>query len=184
MHRTLTLPALASIAALLFFCTGARAADCPAFLNHDFQRLHSSQSINLCTAFAGRPLLIVNTASHCGFTPQFKGLEALHRKYSDRGLVLVGFPSDDFNQEAKNEAETADICYINYGVTFTMVAPSSVTGKDANAVFQELGRRSGQPTWNFNKYLVSGDGTVVKHFDSSVTPDAPELTRAVEQLLH
>jgi glutathione peroxidase len=129
-------------------------------------------------------LLIVNTASHCGFTPQFKGLEALHKKYQSRGLTVIGFPSNDFRQEAKDEAKTADICYVNYGVTFTMLAPSSVTGTDANPVFQELNRRAGEPSWNFNKYLVSADGEVVKHFDSGVTPDSAELTRAVAQLLN
>jgi glutathione peroxidase len=183
MHRTLTMPTLASLAALLFFSTGVGAADCPAFLNRDFQKLHSSESINLCKSFAGRPLLIVNTASHCGFTPQFKGLEALHRKYRDRGLVVVGFPSGDFNQEAKDQAETADVCYINYGVTFTMLAPTAVTGQKANPVFLELNRRAGEPSWNFNKYLVSGDGKAVEHFDSRVTPDAPKLLSAIEQLL-
>jgi glutathione peroxidase len=183
MHRTAFAPALAA-AALLLLSGTARAADCPAFLNHDFQKLHSSDSVNLCSAYAGKPLLIVNTASHCGYTPQFKGLEALHRKYRERGLVVVGFPSDDFNQEANDQAKTADICYINYGVTFTMLAPSPVTGRNANPVFQELDRRTQEPSWNFNKYLVSADGRTVQRFDSSVTPDSPELTRAVEQPLN
>ena len=96
---------------------------------------------------------------------------------------MVGFPSDDFKQEAKDEAATADVCYINYGVTFTMLAPSSVTGKNANPVFQELGRRSDAPGWNFNKYLVGADGKVVQHFDSDVRPDSVELQQAIEQLL-
>jgi glutathione peroxidase len=169
--------------ALLLASAAARATGCPAFLDHEFKKLHSSQSVNLCSTVAGRPLLIVNTASHCGFTPQFKGLEALHRKYQDRGLVVVGFPSDDFKQEAKDEAKTADICYVNYGVTFTMLAPSSVTSSGANPVFRELNRRAGEPSWNFNKYLVSADGKVVQRFDSTVTPDSPQLTRAVERLL-
>ena len=172
-----------ALAATLTGAPAALAADCPAFLNHDFQKLRSSQSINLCTEYAGRPLLIVNTASHCGYTPQFKGLEALHRKYKERGLAVVGFPSDDFNQEAKDQAETAEICYINYGVTFTMLAPSSVTGKDANPVFQELDRRATEPSWNFNKYLVSADGKVIQHFDSEVAPDSAKLASAIEQLL-
>jgi glutathione peroxidase len=178
IHRALLLTT-----ALLLAGTASASAPCPAFLDHDFRKLHSSDSINLCSAYAGKPLLIVNTASHCGYTPQFKGLEALHRKYRERGLVVVGFPSDDFNQEAKDQAETADVCYINYGVTFTMLAPSSVKGKGANPVFQELDRRSGEPTWNFNKYLVGADGKVVQHFDSRVRPDSPELQQAIEKLL-
>ena len=172
------------LAAMLLDAPAARAADCPAFLDHDFKKLHSSQSVNLCKEYAGRPLLIVNTASHCGYTPQFKGLEALHRQYQARGLVVVGFSSDDFNQEAKSEAKTADVCYVNYGVTFTMLAPSSVTGAKDNPVFRELNRRAGEPSWNFNKYLVSADGKSVQRFDSDVTPDSPQLTRAVEQLLN
>jgi glutathione peroxidase len=161
----------------------AMSADCPAFLNHEFTKLHSSQKLNLCAAYAGKPLLVVNTASHCGYTRQFKGLEALHRKYRERGLVVIGFPSDDFNQEAADQAETADVCYVNYGVTFTMLAPSAVTGAAANPVFKELSRQSQQPGWNFNKYLVKPDGTVAKYFVSSVEPDAQELEQAIETLL-
>jgi len=172
-----------AVASLLAAAPASHAADCPAFLNHDFKKLRSSQNINLCTEYAGRPLLIVNTASHCGFTPQFKGLEGLHKKYQARGLVVVGFPSDDFKQEAKDEAETAEICYVNYGVTFTMLSPSVVTGRAANPVFQELGRRSSAPSWNFNKYLVSADGEVVRHFDSRVAPESADLQQAIEQLL-
>jgi glutathione peroxidase len=176
-------PATLALAVLILAAPAALGADCPAFLNHDFKKLRSSQSINLCTEYAGKPLLIVNTASHCGYTPQFKGLEALHQKYKARGLVVVGFPSDDFKQEAKDEAETADVCYVNYGVTFTMLSPSAVTGSAANPVFQELGRRSDPPSWNFNKYLVGADGKVVEHFDSGVRPDSVELQQAIEQLL-
>jgi glutathione peroxidase len=172
-----------ALVALMAAAPAALAADCPAFLDHDFKKLRSSQSINLCTEYAGRPLLIVNTASHCGYTPQFKGLEALHQKYQARGLAVVGFPSDDFKQEAKDEAETADVCYVNYGVTFTMLSPSAVTGRAANPVFQELGHRAGAPSWNFNKYLVSADGKVVQRFDSRVRPDSVELQQAIEQLL-
>jgi glutathione peroxidase len=134
------------------------AQECPTFLNQEYRKLHSSQSVNLCKAFAGKPMLIVNTASHCGFTPQFKGLEAVHEKYKNRGLVVVGFSSDDFNQEAKDEAEAADTCFLNYGVTFTMLAPQHVKGREANAVFKELARQTQEPKWNFNKYLVAADG--------------------------
>ena len=184
MGRSLSFASAAlALAALLAAAPATRAADCPAFLDQDFKKLRSSQSVNLCKQFAGRPLLIVNTASHCGFTPQFKGLEALHRKYQARGLVVVGFPSDDFQQEAKDEAETADVCYLNYGVTFTMLSPSAVTGSAANPVFQELNRRSTAPAWNFNKYLVSSDGKLIRHFGSRVAPESTELNQAIEQLL-
>jgi glutathione peroxidase len=161
----------------------AAAQQCPAYLDHEFRKLHSSQSLNLCKAYAGRPMLIVNTASHCGFTPQFKGLEAIHARYKDRGLVVVGFASDDFNQEAKDEAEAADTCFLNYGVTFTMLAPQHVRGPEANPVFKELARQSQAPGWNFNKYLVQGDGSVSQYFDSKVTPESPEFSAAIEKIL-
>jgi glutathione peroxidase len=160
-----------------------QAQQCPAFLDHDFRKLHSSQSVNLCKAYAGKPLLIVNTASHCGFTPQFKGLEAIHAKYKERGLIVVGFSSDDFNQEAKDEAEAADTCFLNYGVTFTMLAPQHVKGPDANPVFRELARQTQAPGWNFNKYFVQPDGKVTQYFDSQVTPGSAQFSEAVEKLL-
>jgi glutathione peroxidase len=175
---------LGGIALCFAFLAGSARAACPAFLDHDFQKLHSSETVNICKAYAGKPLLIVNTASHCGYTPQFKGLEALNEKYRKRGLILVGFPSDDFNQEAKDEAETAQVCYVNYGVTFTMLSPLPVKGAAANPVFKELNRQSHEPTWNFNKYLVKPDGTVTQYFDSEVTPESPELTKAIERLLN
>lgn len=159
------------------------AQKCPSFLDQDFRKLHSSQSVNLCKAYPGKPLLIVNTASHCGFTPQFKGLEAIHSKYKDRGLVVVGFSSDDFNQEAKDEAEAADTCFLNYGVTFVMLAPQHVKGPEANPVFKELARQAQAPSWNFNKYLVQRDGKVAQYFDSKVTPDSAQFSEALEKLL-
>ncbi|MGD9842596.1 MAG: glutathione peroxidase [Steroidobacteraceae bacterium] len=163
--------------------TTAAAASCPAYLNQDLKKLRSSETVNICKAYAGKLLLIVNTASHCGFTPQFKGLEALHEKYKDRGLVVLGFPSNSFNQEAATDTETSEVCYINYGVKFTMVAESSVKGTDANSIFKELAKQTTEPKWNFNKYLVKPDGTVLKYFDSKVTPDSDEMTQAIESLL-
>lgn len=161
----------------------AEAAACPAYLDQTVRKLHSSESVNVCKLAAGRPLLIVNTASHCGYTPQLKGLEALHQKYKDRGLIVVGFASDDFNQEAKDEAEAAEICFLNYGVSFTMIAPSAVKGAAANPVFRELARQTTQPGWNFNKYVVQADGRVARHFGSDVTPESPEMTQAIEGAL-
>jgi glutathione peroxidase len=174
-----------ALATLMLAAPGATAlaGPCPAWLDHDFQKLHSSATVNLCKAFAGRPLLVVNTASFCGYTPQFSGLEALHEKYGPQGLVLVGFPSDDFNQESGDQAKTAQVCYIDYGVKFTMLAPQPVTGAAANPVFRELARQSREPNWNFNKYLVTPAGKVSAAFGSEVTPEAPELAAAIEALL-
>lgn len=170
--------------ALLSFANSASAADqCADYLNQDLRKLRSSETVNICKAYAGKPLLLVNTASHCGFTPQFKGLQALHEKYQDKGLVIIGFPSNDFNQEAKDEAETAEVCYINYGVKFTMLNESSVKGDKANPIFKELAKQTAAPAWNFNKYLIKPDGTVVKHFDSKVAPDSAEMTQAIDKVL-
>jgi glutathione peroxidase len=161
----------------------AGAAECPAYLDQDFRKLRSAETVNLCKAAAGKPLLIVNTASYCGYTPQFKGLEALHQKYRGEGLVVIGFPSDDFNQEAADQADTAEVCYVNYGVKFTMLEPTPVKGAKANPVFRELARQSREPGWNFNKYLVAPDGRVVRYFGSSVDPASRELTDAIDALL-
>ena len=164
---------------------GAYAAEwqCPAYLSEEVRKLRSSEQINLCEQFAGKPLLIVNTASRCGFTPQFAGLESLHQRYKDRGLAIVGVPSNDFNQAAKDEETAAKVCYVNYGVTFTMLSQQKVRGADAHPMFRELGRRAGEPTWNFNKYLVDRHGNVVQRFDSRVEPMSDELRAAVEAVL-
>ncbi len=158
-------------------------AACPDYLNHSMRKLHSKEYINFCEAFSGRPMLIVNTASHCGYTPQFKGLEALHNKFHDRGLVVVGFASDDFRQEARDEASAANVCYVNYGVTFTMIAPSHVKGANANPVFQALNNQTQAPGWNFNKYLVDASGKVTQHFGSNTRPDSKALEAAIESVL-
>ncbi len=182
--RTLrALAALAGLSLLGLNSVAAATATCPAFLDQDLRKLRSSEILNICKTFAGKPLLIVNTASHCGFTPQFKSLQALHEKYQSRGLVVLGFPSDSFHQEAKTDTETADVCYINYGVKFPMFATSDVKGAGTNGVFKELNKQAGEPKWNFNKYLVTPDGKVVKHFDSTVAPDSAELTAAIEAVL-
>ena len=178
LRQTLALLALCALAG-----SAAGADSCPAFLNQEFRKLRSSETVNLCKAYAGKPLLIVNTASHCGFTPQFKGLQELYDKYRERGLVVVGFPSDDFNQEDPDEAKTAEVCYLNYGVKFPMLAVSHVKGKDTNPVFRELNRRTQAPQWNFNKYLVSADGQQVTHYGSTTTPEDAGLNKAIAALL-
>lgn len=159
------------------------AKQCIPGLDQDFRRLHSSESINPCEKFSNRPMLIVNTASHCGFTPQFESLEAIHQQYSDDGLVVIGVPSDDFHQEAKDESKTAEVCYINYGVTFTMLSPMKVKGPDAHPVFKHLASETRAPRWNFTKYLVSRDGRVTHRFGSNIEPDSRAVIEAIESVL-
>lgn len=167
----------------LLFSMPALSAECPAFLDHDLRKLHSSESVNLCELSAGKPMLVVNTASRCGFTGQFDGLEQVHRAYRDKGLIVVGFASDDFRQEADSEAEAASVCFKNYGVTFTMIAPTSVTGDGANPVFSEINRQSSQPGWNFHKYVLNGRGDIIANFPSRVRPDDKKLRDALEQAI-
>ena len=157
--------------------------NCHELLNFSANKLRSSEKINFCKRFAGKALLVVNTASQCGFTPQFKGLEKLHKAYGDK-LAIVGFPSNDFRQEHTDTKKVADVCYVNYGVTFTMLEPSSVKGESANKVFKSLGKRTGkQPDWNFNKYLISADGKTTKHFSSGVKPMGDELRGEIDAVL-
>lgn len=162
--------------------TGAEAS-CADYFDYKLRRLHARDEVNLCEVTAGKPVLIINTASHCGYAPQFKGLEALHQRYRDRGLVVVGFASDSFRQEADSEAEAAEVCYVNFGVSFTMLAPTAVRGAAANPVFKALSARAGEPLWNFNKYLVSADGSEVRHFNSGVKPNSATLANAIEEVL-
>tara|TARA_R110002110_G_scaffold50578_2_gene149440 strand:- start:513 stop:1061 length:549 start_codon:yes stop_codon:yes gene_type:complete len=174
-----------SLVAVLLLVVGAQAeAACPPLLEFESRLLRSDKSVNFCTGFkSAKALLVVNTASQCGYTPQFKGLEALYQKYKDQGLMIVGFPSDDFNQEFSEEAKTADVCYVNYGVTFPMLATSSVKGSSANALFKALANQTQKaPTWNFNKYLIETGEGKAQHFGSSETPSS--LEDEVAALLH
>lgn len=162
--------------------SGLAAAECPAHFNTELRLLHSSKTVNLCDYYQeNRPLLIVNTASHCGFTKQFSGLEELHQKYKDQGLVVLGFPSNSFHQEEKSEEGTANVCYKNYGVTFTMFEHVDVKGKSVHPLFAYLAQQSESPSWNFNKYLISGNH--VEHFGSRTTPLNSDLEKAVIKAL-
>lgn len=158
-------------------------SNCPDWLNHKLSKLHSKDTLNLCELTAGKVTLIVNTASDCGYTKQFKGLEALYKEYKDKGLVIIGFPSDSFNQERDDAKETAEVCYVNYGVTFPMLATTPVKGKEANPVFQHLGAKLQEPEWNFNKYLIDRSGKPVQYFESGVKPDDKDFIAAIEALL-
>jgi glutathione peroxidase len=159
------------------------ATACPRSLNHTFARLQDEKPQALCQ-YAGQVVLVVNTASYCGYTPQYKGLEALYDKYKGRGLVVLGFPSNDFEQEKGSNKEIAEFCENTYGVKFPMFAASHVQGKDANALYRELARKTGQaPDWNFYKYLIARNGAVLASFPSKVTPEDPQLLREIERQL-
>ncbi len=173
-----------AVPALLATLAGpAWAADCPALLQGALVKLHAKESIDLCQRFAGKPLVVVNTASFCGFAPQFKGLEALYQHYREQGLEVLGVPSNDFKQESRDGAETAKVCYVNYGVTFTMTEPQKVRGEDAVHLFKVLAQQSSAPKWNFYKYVVDRQGNVVASFSSLTKPDNPEFIEAVEKAL-
>ncbi|PWR19563.1 glutathione peroxidase [Zavarzinia compransoris] len=136
--------------------------------------------------FAGRPLLVVNTASKCGFTPQYKGLEALYQAYGGRGLAIVGVPSNDFaNQEPGSAEDIAEFCEINFGVTFPLAAKVPVTGDDAHPFFKWIAaeRPLARPRWNFHKYLFDGQGKLVEAAASVTSPQSGALVKAIEKLL-
>jgi len=161
----------------------AYPANCPALLRHRFDRLQDEKPQSLCQ-YTGKVLLVVNTASFCGFTRQYKGLEALDRKYRAKGLVVLGFPSNDFSQETGSNKEVADFCENTFGVKFPMFAKSSVRGREANPLFQELAQQTGTtPKWNFYKYLVDRDGKVVAAYSSMTEPDDRELIGKLENRL-
>ena len=167
----------------MVFSSSLMADNCPAYLDYDLPKLHSNDTVNLCEVAKDKALLIVNTASHCGFTRQFEGLESLHKQYQDKGLMVVGFASNEFNQEAKTEAEAERVCRENFGVSFLMIAPSYVKGDRANPVFKAINEQSEAPGWNFNKYVVDKQGKVVQHFSSKTEPDDPALIKAIERTL-
>jgi glutathione peroxidase len=161
----------------------ASATDCPALLQHSFPRLQDGKAQSLCQ-FSGRVLLVVNTASYCGYTGQFEGLEALNARYASKGLVVLGFPSNDFRQEDPDAKKTAEVCFNTYGVKFPMFTETRVRGRQAHPLFAELAKRTGaQPSWNFNKYLVGRDGQAVVHFESLVAPDSRQMIAALEKAL-
>jgi glutathione peroxidase len=130
-------------------------------------------------------ILVVNTASYCGFTNQYEGLEAMYAKYGQQGLVVLGFPSNDFGkQEPGSSKEIADFCYNTYGVKFPMFAKSIVSGDHPNPLYQNLIKITGQaPRWNFHKYLIDRHGKVIESFPSKVTPTDKQLVSAVEKAL-
>ncbi|HYW56954.1 MAG TPA: glutathione peroxidase [Polaromonas sp.] len=159
------------------------ASGCTPLLQHTFLRLQDEKPQSLCQ-YQGKVLVVVNTASFCGFTSQYEGLEALYARYKDKGLVVLGFPSNDFSQETGSNKEIADFCQNTFGVKFPMFAKSGVTGKTANPLFQQLADRTGsRPRWNFHKYVVARDGQTVRSFNTTVDPKDPMFLADIEKKL-
>jgi glutathione peroxidase len=154
----------------------------PFVLDHVVKDI-DGKDINLAD-YKGKTVLLVNVASKCGFTKQYKGLEALYRKYKDRGFVIVGFPANNFNgQEPGTNEEIKQFCTSKYDVTFPMMSKISVKGDDIHPLYRQLTDAAGEVKWNFNKFLVGKDGKLIKHFESKVTPESEELTTAIENAL-
>ena len=158
-------------------------AECSAILDHRFASLQGKPQ-DLCQ-YRGKVLLVVNTASYCGYTEQYKGLQALHDKYQKRGLVVLGFPANDFGkQEPGSNAEVADFCERTFKVKFPMIEKTSVVAGQANPVYEALFKATGErPQWNFHKFLVARDGVAVKSFSSKVAPESNTFVAEVEALL-
>ena len=178
----------AVIGAALMACTTpalVRAAEspCPSILDHKFANL-MDEPVSLCQ-FSGKVLLIVNTASECGYTPQYEGLEKLYRRYRDKGFAVLGFPANDFGgQEPGSNKEIAQFCRVNYGITFPVFAKTSVVGVNANPLFRELTAKTGKPPrWNFHKYLLDRVAQPVAAFESAVEPEDRQVTAQIEKLL-
>lgn len=191
--RSLSFPFAALSALLLIAAAPAHAqtatpaaaapSSCPAVLQKTFKKLQDESDQSLCQ-FAGKVILVVNTASFCGYTSQYEGLEALHAKYGPKGLVVLGFPSNDFSQEPGANKDIADFCFNTYGVKFPMFAKTSVVGKNANALYVDLARMTNKrPEWNFHKYLLDRSGKPVDSFASVVSPTDRRFVSKIERLL-
>jgi glutathione peroxidase len=168
--------------AALLVAAPALAGACPTLLDHRFKTVQGAD-VDLCQ-YADRAILVVNTASRCGFTPQFTKLQGLYDQYKDKGLVVVGFPSNDFRQELASNKEVGEFCLTNYNVKFPMMEMSSVKGAGANPLFKQLAGRTGQqPGWNFHKYLISPGGKEVYSFATSTQPDAAEVMQKLKPML-
>ena len=184
------LASIAAVAGMSLFSPALRAATppqttaaCTGLLQQDFLRLQDEKPQSLCQ-YSGKVVVVVNTASFCGFTSQYQGLEALYAKYKDKGLVVLGFPSNDFAQETGSNKDIADFCENTFGVKFPMFAKTSVAGKDANPLFKQLSAKTGTtPRWNFYKYVIARDGQNAVSFNSLADPTSRQFLKEVEKQL-
>jgi len=183
--HTMKIPLLPLLIGLLAVPVQADEAVCSPLLDVELRRLASDETVRLCDAYRGKVLLLVNTASKCGFTPQYEGLEALYSEYRDRGLVVLGFPSNDFmGQEPGSEEQISEFCRLTYSVEFPMFEKMHVRGQDAHPLFARLVEAgASQPQWNFYKYLIGRDGNFVAQYPSTTKPTSEKLVRTIEGLL-
>lgn len=176
---------LALLCALPFTPLFAAPADCPATLDHTKRVLAGQQEVNLCERYLGKVVLVVNTASRCAYTPQYDDLEKLYAEYRDQGLVVLGFPSNDFGaQEPGSEKQIRNFCRLTYNVAFPMFEKTHARQDLADPLYQTLGGLAGEfPSWNFHKYLLGRDGRLIGSYASHIKPGDASLRRAIEQAL-
>lgn len=160
-------------------------ADDGALLDQDFRKLASEEQVNLASEYDGKVVLVVNTASKCGNTPQYEGLENLYDQYGDDGLVVLGFPSNDFKgQEPGTEAEIEEFCRLTYKVKFPMFEKTTVIENNAHPFFAALAADAGTyPTWNFHKFLIGRDGKLIREFSPRTQPESAEVVGAIQDAL-
>lgn len=172
-----------ALAAILVMATSNASSSCGKLLDHTVEDIAGTKE-NLCQ-YAGKVVLVVNTASYCGYTPQYKSLQALNDRYKSRGLVILGFPSNDFGaQEPGSNKEIAEFCDRTYAVKFPMFAKTSVKDPGGSALYDDLAKATSErPRWNFHKYLVARDGRTAMSFPSKVDPESKEFVEKVEELL-
>ena len=173
-----------TLVSLLFVSQSIMASECPDVLKFMKRKLNSQETVNFCEAYKDKAILFVNTASKCGFTPQFDGLEKLYNDYKDKNFVVLGFPSGDFNQEFDDEGKTAELCELTYGVKFPMFETIAVRGDDADPLYRLLAEKAGSaPKWNFYKYLVDRKGNLVDSYSSFTKPLDEDLIADIERAI-
>lgn len=181
MKKTLSI----YLVAVVLMVTSTSLQACPELLDYEFRRLNGDETVKLCDEYADKVVLVVNTASKCAFTPQYDGLEKLYAELKDDGLVVIGFPSNDFaNQEPGSEQQIQDFCRLTYSVQFPMFEKTSVKGDGAHPFYKALAKAAGEsPSWNFHKYLIGRDGTFIKVYSSFTSPSSGRLRKAIDKAL-
>ena len=185
MNRFLALSVAVCLASASVGAVAQEPAREHGLLDHSYRPLAGKTPVHLGELFSGKVVLVVNTASKCGFTPQYEALEAMHARYAGKGFSVVGFPSGDFkDQEFEDEAKIREFCTLTYGVKFPMFEKVHVVGEQTTPLFRDLAAAAGEaPAWNFHKYLVGRDGKLLASWGSRTEPDAPAIVQAIEAAL-